>query len=130
MEGTSIFERSVIAWWYGEAFKRMLVFWGRFLVYLADLFSAKACLITFFFPWKRDLLSYQGLSIQQKFEVLVLNLTSRFVGAMIKLFTLLTFCLVFLAAFLAVGLLIVIWLLYPLLLATIFYLGFKIISAS
>ena len=130
MEGTNIFERSVIAWWYGEAFKRMLVFWGRFLVYLTDLFSAKACLATFFYPWKRDLLSYQNLSIQQKFEVLVLNITSRFVGAMIKLFTLLTFCLVFLAGLILVVFFIVIWLFYPLFLAAIFYLGFKIILAS
>lgn len=130
MEGASIFERSVIAWWYGEAFKRMLIFWGRFLVYLADLFSAKSCLVTFFFPWKRDLLSYQDLSIQQKFEVLFLNITSRFVGAMIKLFTLLTFCLTYIVALVVVGLFIVIWLFYPLLLVAILYFGFKIISAS
>jgi len=130
MEGTNVFEHSVVAWWYGDALKRMFSFWGRFLVYLTDLFSAKSCITTLFYPWKRDLLSYENLSIQQKFQVLILNITSRFVGMVLKIFTLATFSLVFVIGAGFVVAFILLWIFYPVIVAALIYFGFKILSLA
>jgi hypothetical protein len=120
---TSIF----FVWWYSEAYAGFFVFLEHFFAYITDLFSAKICLKTLFAPWKRDKISYEGLSLQQQFQVWILNLTSRFVGAIIKIFTLFTY-LVVLAICTAIGAAIaIIWLLYPLIIVALIYFGIKLI---
>lgn len=112
----------LVKWWYGEAITRIFKYIRAAYIFFADLFSVKICIRTMFDPWKRDEISYEGLSIQQKFQVWLMNLSSRFIGAVIKLSTLLGY--VVFTIFLSVaGLLaILLWLIYP---ALIIYFIFR-----
>jgi len=115
------------SWWYGEAFSRLLGFIGHFYVYLFDLFSVKVSMATIFAPWKRDQISYENLSLQEQFQVWLLNLSSRFVGFWVKLFTVLT-CLVCSALFTIIaGCTIIFWLGYPAILFVLIYIGLKLV---
>ena len=75
-------------WWYSLAYRRILKYIRAFFIFVTDLFSVKISLKTLFAPWKRDIISYEGLTLQQKFQVWTLNLAARFVGFIIKTVTL------------------------------------------
>lgn len=100
-------------WWYSEAYQRVLKYAKASYIFFFDLFSVKICLKTLFAPWKRDELSYEGLSLQQKFQIWTLNLSSRFIGFVIKIFTLLSYAVFTVFLSLLILLVILIWLLYP-----------------
>lgn len=121
MEGSASLTTLFFKWWYGEAYTRLLKYIKAAYMKSADIFSVKICLRTLFAPWKRDLISYDGLTLQQKFEVWTLNLASRFIGALIKSMTLLSF-LIFIVLVTVVSLLAMsIWLIYPLIVAYLIY---------
>lgn len=127
MEGKVNLSSTFFVWWYTELRRSFFAYLKKLVVYLTDLFSVKICLITLFAPWKRDKLGYEGLSIQQRFQVLVLNLSSRFVGFMVKVITLLTW-IISLAVVSALELIgVIIWLFYPLILIALAVWGIKLI---
>jgi hypothetical protein len=122
-EGSSSLFLSFLTWWYIEAFKELRVFLGRFLLYITDLFSVKACLSTLFAPWKRDVLSMDRLSLQERFQIIVLNMASRIIGAMVKLITLAVFVFVIgIGAGICLNLIIV-WLTWPIVCLLLMYAG-------
>lgn len=125
MEGSTNIGLLFFSWWYKEAYGRLLSFLKHFFAYLFDLFSIRLCLKTFFAPWKRDKISSEGLSLQQQFQVWTLNLSSRFIGSFIKLFTIITFLLSvsILAVFSFVA--IILWFAYPICLIALLIIGFK-----
>lgn len=130
MEGKVNTKTLFFGWWYGEAFGRLLSFIKHFYAYIFDLFSVKISLRTLFAPWKRDQIYYENLSLQQQLQVWLLNLTSRFVGFWVKAFTIFT-CLIVEAAFtLFACFAIVFWLAYPLILAILVIVGFKLIFGA
>ncbi len=108
-------------WWYGEAYGRVFKYIKAGYIYATDMFSIKICFATLFAPWKRDAISYEGLSLQQRFQVWTLNLASRFIGFLVKVFTITAY--LFFVAFLSFCSLIVIvvWLMYPLLIALLIF---------
>jgi len=127
VEGKVNLSSTFFVWWYTELRRSFFAYLKKLVVYLTDLFSVKICLITLFAPWKRDKLGYEGLSIQQRFQVLVLNLSSRFVGFMVKVITLLTW-IISLAVVSALELIgVIIWLFYPLILIALAVWGIKLI---
>lgn len=126
MEGTKNLNSLFFVWWYTEVFGELSLFVKHFFVYLADLFSVKICLKTMFSPWRRDAVSYEGLTIQEKFQVLILNITSRFVGLMVKIFTLITFLVVFVFSFFLFLGIILCWFLFPLILIFMAVWGIKV----
>ncbi len=105
------------AWWYGEATARLLVFIKRWFAYLTDLFSVRVCLTTLLAPWKRDSYSMEGLSLQDRFQVFLMNQASRLVGAAVKVATLLAFIITILAAVCLSALVVLLWLVWPLVIA-------------
>lgn len=126
MEGKAVSKNTFFGWWYGEALDHLLSFVGHFYAYLFDLFSVKICLQTLFAPWKRDEIGYQNLSLQQQFQVWALNMSSRFVGFWVKLFTIFT-CLILEAIFSVISMAsLVVWLCYPVVLLVLLYMGFKL----
>ena len=130
MEGNAKLNQIFLVWWYGEAYHRLLAFAKHFMLYLTDLFSVKVCLRTMFAPWRRDQISYAGLSIQDRFQVATLNLVSRLVGALVKILTLATFVLVFLGFLLLWLIFFLLWFCYPLLILALIIYGLKIMVAS
>ena len=127
MDGTKSLNSLFFVWWYTEVFRSFSDFTKHFFAYIADLFSVKICLTTLFAPWRRDRISYEGLSIQDRFQVWILNLTSRFIGAIVKLFTLATYLIVLAACFCFFIVTFIIWFLFPLILIGLAVFGIKII---
>jgi hypothetical protein len=127
MEGSAILSSAFFSWWYFELYHRLIKFFRQFLIYLADLFSVKICLTTLFAPWKRDRVSYEGLSLREKFEVWTLNLSSRIIGALIKIFTVITFAVAFFSTLVIISIVFIIWLLYPIVLLGIAIWGIQLI---
>lgn len=127
VEGSANLKVLYITWWYKDVSSGLFGFIKYFFSYLFDLFSVKTCFLTLFYPWKRDSVSTEGLSIQDRFQVMMLNLVSRLVGAVIKLSTIIAFLLFFII-FSAISLVsILIWLFYPVIICALVFYGFKII---
>lgn len=123
MEGTNSLPILFLNWWYGYAYLRLFKYIRAVFIYVYDLFSVRLSIITLFAPWKRDSISYEGLSLQQKFEVWTLNIASRFVGFFIKTINLAIYLgMTALAAVVSFGA-IIIWPLYPILIVYFIYLG-------
>ena len=130
MEGIANTKTLFFSWWYGEAFGRLISFIGHFYAYLFDLFSVKLSLSTLFAPWKRDQIGSENLSLKEQLQVWLLNLSSRFVGFWIKIFTIFT-CLIVSAIFtLIAALAIVFWFGYPAVIAVLIFVGFKLILGA
>ena len=127
MEGSVNLGTLFFSWWYKEANSRFLAYIKKLFIYITDLFSVKICIKTLFAPWKRDMISYVNLSLQQKFQVFVLNLASRFVGAIIKISTLFTYLVVVSATFVFSIILTIIWFLYPILIIVLVVFGFRLV---
>lgn len=130
MEGNPNLIRAFFSWWYGEAFAKLFVFFERFIVYLADFFSVGASLKTLFAPWKRDQISLENLSLQERFQVLILNITSRLIGAIVKLITIAIFMMVGFIVLVIELALALTWLLWPGLVIGLIYLGLKTMAGE
>lgn len=74
-------------WWYLEAPSRNWLIVKAFVLRMIDTFSVPILLRTLFAPWKRDIISTENLSLNERFQVWGANLVSRLVGAVIRSFT-------------------------------------------
>jgi len=127
MEGTNSLPILFLNWWYGYAYRRLFKYIRAVFIYVYDLFSVRLSLQTLFAPWKRDSISYEGLSLQQKLEVWTLNIASRLVGFFIKIVNLAIYIgMTALAALLSFGA-VIIWPLYPIVIVYFLYLGIKML---
>lgn len=122
MENRSL-TATFLSWWYGEAFLKFWVFINFFYLYLADLFSVKICFLTLFAPWKRDQYSSRNLSLQDRFQVWLLNFASRFVGFAVKLAAINTFFILVIFSLCLSFIIILLWLAWPLAAGLIIALG-------
>jgi hypothetical protein len=75
----------VVPWWYKEVPKELAKQQRLLLSTIVDYFSFGILLKTLFQPWKRDVLSTEGLSLQDRFEIWGLNWMSRAIGAVVRL---------------------------------------------
>lgn len=101
-------------WWYTQGFLRFLKYLKSFIVILADVFSVRILVRTFFQPWKRDMSPTKGLSLDRIIKVWGWNLIARGFGMVIKGATFLVFLVIFLILLFIEIILIITWLLYPL----------------
>lgn len=101
-------------WWYVGGFLRLLKYLKSFIVILADNFSVRILVKTFFQPWKRDMTPTKGLSLDKRFKVWGWNLIARGFGMVIKSVTFFIFLIIFLILLIIELFVIVIWLFYPL----------------
>jgi len=129
-EGTSNLILLFFSWWYGYLPHRLYLALKAAILTITDLFSVRLLFKTLFAPWKRDIISYEGLTLQQKFQVLMLNLSSRFIGFIVKIFVLAAFIIIFsltTAIFIATFLL---WLAFPIVVIGLLILGITNIISS
>ncbi len=105
-----------IQWWYSRGLVRMFKYLKSFIIILSDTFSVRICLGTLFAPWKRDVASTEGLSLQEKFGVWGFNLLARFFGMFIKTITLIIFLVCFIVLLVFDIIVFFVWLFLPLLL--------------
>lgn len=121
MEGSVNLTALLVKWWYGDAIANILKYIKAAYVYFADLFSVRICIQTIFDPWKRDMLSYEGQSLQQKFHTWTMNLASRIIGALVKLATLFGYLIFIGLMSLFSGIILILWLIYPALIVFFLY---------
>lgn len=74
----------VVPWWYSSVPKELAKQQQLLLSTVVDYFSFGILLKTLFQPWKRDVISTQGMSLQEQFGVWQLNLVARFIGAVVR----------------------------------------------
>jgi len=117
---------TIFSWWYGLAFQNLASNLRGIYLYLFDAFSVKICLSTLFSVWRRDMISYQNLSLQEVLQAWMLNLSSRIIGFLVKVATLISFAAMTLAFSFVSVILIFCWFLMPLLIPAIFVIGIKI----
>lgn len=121
-EGITSLPILFFGWWYGLAYRQVFKYIRAVYIYTAGLFSVKIIFVTLFAPWKRDVISYEGLTLQQKFEVWSLNMASRFVGFVIKVIALAIYLIFTIFETAASFALVIIWPFYPLVsIGLIFY---------
>lgn len=127
MEGSINLGVIFINWYYGEAFRRVWKYILAFQTLNFDVFSVRVLLKTLFSPWKRDIISYEGLTIQQRFQVWTLNLSSRLIGFMVKSMVLLVYLFSELITLAVSAIALVVWPLLPILAIYSIFFGFKLI---
>jgi hypothetical protein len=86
-----------IIWWYTAGLVKLFKYLKAFILILADSFSLKMILTTFFKPWKKDVTPTGGLPLSVRFKVWGFNLISIGFGMVIKFFAFIAFLICFLA---------------------------------
>jgi len=122
-EGTSSLLVLYFRWWYGYLPRRLFLVFKAVIITLSDLFSVKTSILTLFSPWKRDIMSTDGLSIQERFQIWTLNLASRVIGFFVKIFVLITFLITFIIAIALCGAAFIAWMVFPLLILVLIIFG-------
>ncbi len=117
----------IFGWWYRAGMRDFFIYLKAFFLKISDLFSVKLLLKTFFAPWKRDVIPLEGLPLNMMLRVIMMNLVSRFIGAVIKTFVLLVYLIV-LTGLVSVSLsLLIIWIFLPVVTILGIFLGVYII---
>jgi len=71
-------------WWYVLKPKELLAIFEKLLKKELSFFSMDLLLKTLFLPWKRDEINTDNMSLQDKGRILLMNLVSRLVGAVVR----------------------------------------------
>ena len=129
-EGTNNLFLLFFSWWYKYLPRRLYLAFVALSITLFDLFSLRAIFKTLFAPWKRDVLSYEGLTLQQKFSVWTLNMASRLIGFLIKSVVLLSFIIIFAITIIIFFGLFLLWLAFPLAVIGLIFFGLINIANS
>ena len=104
----------IFGWWYTKGIRDFFIYLKAILLKITDIFSVKLLLSTYLSPWKRDITRAEGLPLNVVFQVIIFNLVSRLLGAIIKTVILFVY-LMALVVFFALSLsLIIVWLFLPL----------------
>jgi len=125
--GKNIFFR-YLGWQFLDMPKNILKAWNNFLKFNLNYFSIPLLLKTFFSPWRRYSLSFgKGFDLGRIIEVAFSNLISRGLGALMRVFLIISGTIAEVFIFIA-GLVIFLgWIILPFLLISGFFFGIRII---
>jgi len=106
--------RKLIEFHFFDVPQKIIHIWKNYLWFFLYFFSLKNIILTFFSPWKRIVWSYpRGFNLGAIFEVLVGNLFSRILGAIVRS-VFIAFCLIFeLVVFVFGGIVLLFWIFLP-----------------
>ncbi len=123
---TLLFE--AIVWQFFDVPKEILKAWRNFLLFNLNYFSVPTLLKTFISPWRRYRYSYgRVFEIWKNLEVLVFNIMSRIIGAILRSFFIVIGLLVEILI-IAIGVIIFLgWLILPFLLIFGLIFGIKLL---
>lgn len=122
-----LFSLHYFTWHYSRAFKDLLHTWANFFWFLIQFFSIPLLFRTLFSPFKRITDEQPHTGLEDFFETLVMNVMSRIVGAIARLFILLIGVIVLITwCVLLIGLLIF-WLFAPAILFGMFVYGLALL---
>lgn len=113
----------VLPWWYTVVPGKLLRHQELMFVTATDFFSFGILVRTLFQPWKRDELSTERLSLQERFQVWGLNFISRFFGFILRVTAMAFGLITLLVLFLFFAFLWLTWLIAPLMAGGLLVLG-------
>lgn len=122
------FFSSYILWHYSRALKGIVVLWFDTLWFINHLFSITLLFRTLFTPWRRLRETYQGgFNLENILSLIVVNTLMRIVGAVIRLVIIALGLIVLLLAFIGGILFFIVWLVAPLVIATLLSWGLSLL---
>lgn len=129
------FKQNIFIQWFSWQFFDMpiniLKVWKNFLLFNLNFFSTPLLLRSFFSPWRRYQWAYpKGLDMGKYFEVLISNLISRIIGAIMRSFLIIIGLVVEILYIFLGAVIFSVWLILPFFLFLGIYHGFRIILQS
>lgn len=115
------------SWWYGEGLVNFWLATGIMTEKIFSFFSIKLLLRTLFDPWKRDAYYVENASIDIRLKIWFNNLISRFIGFIIRLFTISLGLVATVLFFMFFLVLIFIWVLLPIVVLYLIFNGVRVI---
>jgi len=81
---SSVFLVAFISWWLKIVPKKIIYIGNKTAIKEFNFFSIDLLFKTLFLPWKRDEIDTSNLSLQDRLQILIMNLVSRLVGAVVR----------------------------------------------
>jgi len=113
MDPTKLFA-DYLFWHYGAAFRDMMVVWGNLFWFVLHFFSIPTLLRTLFSPWKRITEKYHKSGLEDFATTVLVNIMTRVIGAIIRVFVITFGILVLLGLFALMTAFLIAWILAPL----------------
>ena len=117
-----------LTWWY---FDEPLYLWRSIIIITKKIyfgFSIGMLVSTLFDPWKKDVIYAENVSLDVKFRIMIDNLVSRFIGFIMRFFTVLIGLTFTGLSFVFLLVLFLTWLLMPAIIIGLFILGLKAVN--
>ena len=110
-------------WYYEKSLHEFLEIWKNFLKFAWQHFSITELSVTLVSPWKRDVSakSWRGWNPKRALGLFAGNITSRFIGAVVRLAVIAAGIAFFSGVFLIGIFLLLFWLVFPIILAVFIY---------
>ena len=105
---------ALFGWWFFDLPRKIIFITTSYITKLLRFFSMGLLFKTLFSPWRRDIVNIQGIPLQSKIQVWVMNIISRLIGLIIRLITILFGLIYIIVVFILFGLFLLIMLLMPL----------------
>jgi hypothetical protein len=117
-----------LKWHYGKALFTTFSLWINFSVFIFNFFSIKSLATNFFTPWKRLAETYpKGFHLGEIAGIFILNTMMRIVGMILRFFMLIIGILIYLIFLFSLPIIITVWIVIPIAIATLIVLGFVLI---
>lgn len=100
-------------WWFSVVPKKIIYIGSKSLKRAFEFFSISLLLKSLFSPWKRDETDTSNMSLDDRLRVLMMNVVSRLVGAVVRLGTIFVGLIIIIATFLATLLGVLIFIFIP-----------------
>lgn len=115
-------------WWY---YDEPLYLWRSIKIITKKFFysfSIVVLLRTLVEPWKKDVVYVENASLDVKFRVFADNIFSRFIGFIMRIFTIVIGLILTAIVFVVMFLVFIIWLIMPVIIVTLLILGLRTIQ--
>ena len=108
---------SFLLWYFGERPREIVQLYVRYAQAFGEAFSFMFLLKTLIAPWKRitDEYPQKGFNIEMILQTLSLNLTSRAIGLVFRIFAMITGVIIEATLLVGFAVYLLIWILFPLL---------------
>ena len=117
-----------LSWWY---FDEPLYLWRSIVIITKKTyfgFLIGLLVSTLFDPWKKDVVYVENASLDVRFKVMIDNIFSRFIGFVMRFFTIMIGLTLTCLVFLSLLILFLVWLLLPAIILALLLLGFRVVQ--
>lgn len=108
-------KQNFFIWYYNQGIHELLEIWKNFLLFFWRYFSIWELIKTLFSPWRKDvsMKTWRGFNPQKMVELFIANIFSRIIGAIVRIFVILSGLVFFLVTVFFGLFIVVIWIMIP-----------------